>query len=71
MCSTKKWKLHLEESGGDQQYALFPENHRFQIPDGCHWDDVRKKTTNVGKALQRAMREIEKANPDTSVRHLW
>jgi type I restriction enzyme M protein len=55
----------LEESGGDQQYALFPENHRFQIPDDCHWDDVRKKTTNVGKALQRAMREIEKANPDT------
>ncbi|MCA9124035.1 MAG: SAM-dependent DNA methyltransferase [Planctomycetaceae bacterium] len=55
----------LEESGGDQQYALFPENHRFQIPDDCHWADVRKKTTNVGKALQRAMREIEKANPDT------
>ena len=55
----------LEESGGDQQYALFPENHRFQIPEDCHWADVRKKTTNVGKALQRAMREIEKANPDT------
>ncbi|MCA9041628.1 MAG: N-6 DNA methylase, partial [Planctomycetaceae bacterium] len=42
-----------------------PENHRFQIPEDCHWEDVRKKTTNVGKALQRAMREIEKANPDT------
>jgi type I restriction enzyme M protein len=55
----------LEESDGDQQYALFPENHRFQIPDDCHWDDVRSKTSNVGKALQRAMREIEKANPDT------
>lgn len=55
----------LEESDGDQQYALFPENHRFQIPDDCHWGDVRKKTTNVGQALQRAMREIEKANPDT------
>src|SRR6187399_2372012 len=37
----------LAESEGDQQYALFPENHRFQIPDGCHWDDVRKKTSNV------------------------
>jgi type I restriction enzyme M protein len=55
----------LEESGGDRQYSLFPENHRFQIPDDCHWEDVRKKTTNVGKALQHAMREIEKANPDT------
>jgi type I restriction enzyme M protein len=55
----------LDESDGDQQYALFPENHRFQIPDGCHWDDVRKKTAHVGQGLQRAMREIEQANPDT------
>jgi type I restriction enzyme M protein len=55
----------LEESGGDRQYALFPENHRFQIPEDCHWADVRKKTVNVGQALQRALREIEKANPDT------
>src|SRR5262245_63632064 len=26
----------LAESGGDAEYAQFPENHRFQIPDGCH-----------------------------------
>ena len=55
----------LDESGGDQQYALFPENHRFQVPEDRHWADVRKTTANVGQALQRAMREIEKANPDT------
>lgn len=55
----------LKASGGDRQYALFPENHRFQIPDDCHWKDVRERTQNVGQALQRAMREIEKANPDT------
>lgn len=55
----------MDLSGGDQQFALFPENHRFQIPDGCHWNDVRAKTSNIGQALQRALREIEKANPDT------
>lgn len=55
----------LEESEGDADYALFPENHRFQIPEGCHWRDVRGKATNVGAALQRALREIEKANPRT------
>lgn len=55
----------LAESNGDQQFAMFPENHRFQIPEDCHWSDVRKKTSNVGQALQRAMREIEKANPDS------
>jgi type I restriction enzyme M protein len=50
---------------GDEQLASFPESHRFQIPDDCHWEDVRTKASNVGTALQRAMREIEKANPDT------
>src|SRR5437868_15071512 len=53
----------LEESDGDQDYALFSENHRFQIPEGCHWRDVRAKSNNVGAALQRALREIEKSNP--------
>jgi type I restriction enzyme M protein len=55
----------LEESGGDQSYALFPENHRFQIPVGCHWRDVRAKTENVGYAIQTALRGIEQANPQT------
>lgn len=55
----------LDLSGGDRQFAFFPENHRFQVPEDCHWDDVRSKTTNVGQALQRSMRSIEKANPDT------
>jgi type I restriction enzyme M protein len=57
--------IALEESGGDQDYARFPENHRFQIPEGCHWRDVRAKATNVGAAIQRAFREIEKHNPRT------
>lgn len=50
---------------GDEQLAWFPESHRFQIPQGAHWHDVRATATNVGAALQRAMREIEKANPDS------
>src|SRR5438874_2018687 len=57
--------LALAESGGDQEYATFPENHRFQIPEGCHWRDIRTQTTNIGQALQHAMREIEKANQRT------
>ncbi len=55
----------LAESGGDEEYALFPQNYRFQIPDGCHWDDVRDVATNVGQAMQKAMRGIETANPKT------
>lgn len=55
----------LDESGGDEEYASFPENHRFQIPDGCHWQEVREKAANIGHALHKAMRGIEQANPDT------
>ena len=55
----------IVDETGDAELALFPESHRFQIPDDCHWNEVRAVATNVGNALQRAMREIEKANPDT------
>lgn len=40
----------------------FADEHRFQIPEGCHWDAVRETPTNVGTALQNAMRGIEAAN---------
>ena len=55
----------IAEEMGDPELANFPESHRFQIPDGCHWNQVRETSANVGTALQRALREIEKANPDT------
>jgi len=55
----------LDDSDGDLEYAAFEENHRFQIPQGAHWNDVRETTVNVGMAIQEAMRAIEKANPET------
>lgn len=55
----------LDESGGDHEYASFAENHRFAIPEGHLWEDVRSRTKNIGTALQTAFREIEKANPQT------
>lgn len=55
----------LEESGGDQEYAELPEQHRFQIPLDAHWKVVRTKVKNVGKAIQDALRAIESANPDS------
>ena len=61
----EEYQAALSESDGDEEYALFPQNYRFQIPEDCHWEDVRKVATNVGQALQKAMRGIEKANPET------
>ncbi len=45
--------------------ADLPENHRFVIPDGAHWTDIRETTTNVGAKILTAMRQIEAANQDT------
>lgn len=58
-------QIALAESGNDAEYAALPDNHRFVIPDGCHWNDVREKTVNVGSAIVNAMTGIERANPDT------
>ena len=58
-------EVALEESGGDTEFAALPEQHRFDIPEGCHWQDVRERNENLGAAIVGAMRKIELANPDT------
>lgn len=58
----EEYRLALEESDGDKDYASLPEMHRFEIPEGCHWHNVRETTTNVGLAIEHALRGIEQAN---------
>jgi type I restriction enzyme M protein len=60
----EEYRIALEESGGDQEYATLPEFHRFEIPSDCHWKDVRETTTNVGLAIEKALRGIEQANQE-------
>lgn len=60
----EEYKIALEESEGDEEYAALPEFHRFEIPENCHWEDVRKQTSNVGEAIETALRGIEKENQD-------
>ena len=59
----EEYESALEVSGGDEGYAVLPEQHRFQIPDGSHWSDLRQATANVGRAISGATREIERSNP--------
>jgi type I restriction enzyme M protein len=59
----EEFNAALQDSEGDKDYASLAELHRFVIPKGCHWNNVRNTTVNVGKAIQTAFREIEKANP--------
>lgn len=58
----EEYEAALAESDGDEEYAAFPEMHAFQIPDGCHWKDVRNQSENIGQALVNAMNGIERAN---------
>lgn len=61
----EEYAAALDDSGGDHAFASFRENHRFDLPEGSLWEDVRARTENVGQALVTAFRAIEKANPDT------
>ncbi len=60
----EEYQIALEESDGDKEYASLPEFHRFEIPEECHWTDVRETTSNVGLAIEKALRGIEKANQE-------
>lgn len=60
----EEYQKALDQSGGDVAFAQFAENHRFQVPPKAHWKAVRAAGSNVGAAIQAAMRAIEKANPE-------
>ena len=54
----------LDLSNNDEEFAQLAEQHRFQIPEGAHWSNIRKVNQNVGTAIGKAMRAIERANPN-------
>jgi type I restriction enzyme M protein len=58
----EEYQQALQESEGDEEYASLPEFHRFEIPLGCHWKNVREITNNVGLVIEKALRGIEQAN---------
>ena len=60
----EEYEAATQRFDGDEEYAVLPEQHRFQISKGCHWKVVRSVTKDVGKVLQTALREIEKTNSD-------
>jgi type I restriction enzyme M protein len=47
----------------DAELAADPEEHRFHIPAGCFWPDVRKLSIDLGTSLNLPFRAIEDANP--------
>ncbi len=52
------------DESGDESYAVAMANDRFRVPAGVRWDDVRDAPSDVGRALLRAFRKIERANAE-------
>ncbi|WP_062231821.1 type I restriction-modification system subunit M [Aureimonas sp. N4] len=59
------WEEEYEERLAryhDADLAADPDEHRFDIPKGHFWKDVRKHTTDIGTHLNAAFRAVEDAN---------
>jgi type I restriction enzyme M protein len=50
----------------EQQKAVFRKRgeHRFNIPDGSRWGDVKAASVNIGEMLTKAMRAVAEANEE-------
>ncbi len=50
----------------EKEKAVFRKRgeHRFQIPDGSRWGDVKAASTNLGDVLTKAMRAVANANDE-------
>lgn len=63
------WDEEHEQATADFDDLLDDEveadYHRFTIPDGCRWDDLRRISENVGVGLQRILDRVQQANPET------
>ena len=59
-----------EKEIATEKYADTPELidspliHRFIVPEGTHWNDIRNKTEDLGSAIVNAFMKIENANID-------
>ena len=55
----------IEKYGEDGAKFMGATIHRFIVPEGHHWRDVRSTTENVGVAIKNAFYAIEQANEDS------
>ena len=58
-------QIAVDDFGADLDADIERDYHRFALPEGTHWNDLRKVAENVGAALQTMLQRIEEANPQT------
>ena len=55
----------IKQYGEDGAKFMGETIHKFVIPNGHHWNNVRNTTENIGIAIKNAFYEIEQANEDS------
>lgn len=69
-CESDDAIAELEKQQGhslsEREKAVFRKrgDHRFSIPDGSRWGDVKAASTNIGEVLTKAMRAVASANEE-------
>lgn len=54
----------IKEHGVEGAQFMGNDIHKFIVPEGHHWRDIRNKTEDIGLAIINAFFEIEQANED-------
>ena len=54
----------IAEFGKNVDEETAADFHKFRIPKGCHWSDLRRVAENHGVELLKMMQRIEEANPE-------
>lgn len=55
----------IKEYGKDGAQFMGDTIHKFIIPEGHHWRDVRNRTENIGIAIKNTFYAIEQVNEDS------
>lgn len=69
-CEADDAIAELEKQQGrlftEKEKAVFRKRgeHRFKIPEGSRWGDVKAASTNIGEVLTKAMRAVADANDE-------
>jgi type I restriction enzyme M protein len=75
LCDQWEWEAddaiaELERQQGrafsEKEKAVFRKRgeHRFRIPDGSRWGDIKAASVNLGEVLTKAMRAVANANDE-------
>ena len=57
-------KIAAKEEGITLKEAIEDEDfHRFYVPKSAWWENITKKTENIGQAIDQAFSAIEEHNP--------